>query len=104
MNVVSLIRRKYLTIGSKIKALDFAELAQFLTLDVITYLSLGEPFGFVSEDADKYGYIKAIEDNFPVMNLFAVVPVLSAIVQIPQVQANLIPTVKDKTGLGKAKA
>lgn len=104
MALVHLIQRKYLTVGSKVKPMDFAEIAQFLTLDVITFLSLGEPFGFISEDTDKYGYVKAIEDNFPVMNIFSAVPILSAIMRIPTVQNNLIPTVKDKTGLGKAKA
>lgn len=104
MTMVQLIRQKYLTTGSKVKPMDFAEMAQYLTLDVITFLSLGEPFGFISEDTDKYGYVKAIEDNFPIMNLFSAVPLLSAIMRIPTVQNNLIPTVKDKTGLGKAKA
>jgi hypothetical protein len=104
MNMVQLIQRKYLTTGSKVKPMDFAEMAQYLTLDVITFLSLGEPFGFISEDTDKYGYVKASEDNFPVMNLFSAVPLLSTIMRIPIVQNNLIPTINDKTGLGKAKA
>jgi hypothetical protein len=104
MNVVHLIQRKYLTVGSQLKVLDFAELAQYLTLDIITCLSLGEPFGFVSEDTDKYRYIKSIENNFPIINIFSAVPILSAIMRIPTVQNNLIPTVKDQTGLGKAKA
>jgi hypothetical protein len=104
MDVIHLIQRKYLTVSSQLKALDFAELAQYLTLDVITCLSLGEPFGFVSEDTDKYGYVKSVEANFPIMNFFSAVPFLSAIMRIPRVQNNLIPTVKDKTGLGKVKA
>jgi hypothetical protein len=104
MNMVQLIQRKYLTTGSKVKPMDFAQIAQYLTLDVITFLSLGEPFGFISEDADKYGYVKAIEENFPVINFFSAVPILSAITRIPTVQNNLIPTVADNTGLGKAKA
>lgn len=104
MELVHLIQRKYLSVQSSLKPMDFAQIAQYLTLDVITYLSLGEPFGFISEDTDKYEYVKSIEDNFPVMNVFSAVPLLSAIMRIPTVQNNLIPTVKDKTGLGKAKA
>jgi len=84
--------------------MDFAQIAQYLTLDVITFLSLGEPFGFISEDKDMYQYSQSIADNLPVMNFFAAVPLLSAIMRIPTVQNNLIPTAKDKTGLGKAKA
>jgi hypothetical protein len=104
MNTMQLVQRKYLSVGSKVKPLDFANLAQHLTLDVITYLSLGKPFGFITEDTDKYGYVKAIEENFPVINLFSAVPILSSISRIPAVQKFLIPTIKDKSGLGKAKA
>jgi len=104
MQVVHLIQRKYLTVRSQIRPMDFAEIAQFFTLDVITFLSLGQPFGFISDDTDKYEYVKSIEDNFPIMNVFSAVPLLSSIMRIPTVQNNLIPTVKDKTGLGKAKA
>lgn len=104
MDVVHLIKRKYLSVGSNVKPLDFAELAQYFTLDVITYLSMGEAFGFVAQDEDKYTYVKAMEDNFPVMNVFSAVPLLSAIARIPTVQANLVPSPKEKTGLGKVKA
>lgn len=104
MDLVHLIQRKYLSVQSTLKPMDFAQIAQYLTLDIITYLSLGEPFCFITEDTDKYEYVKSIEDNFPIMNIFSAVPLLSAIMRIPTVQNNLIPTVKDKTGLGKAKA
>jgi len=79
-------------------------MAQYLTVDIITFLSLGEPFGFVSEDKDMYQYVQSIEDNFPIMNFFAAVPLLSVVMRTPIVQNNFIPTVKDRTGLGKAKA
>ncbi|ETI19663.1 hypothetical protein G647_08675 [Cladophialophora carrionii CBS 160.54] len=104
MDVVHLIKRKYLSVGTSFKPLDWAELAQYFTLDVITYLSLGEPFGFVANDTDKYTYVKSMEDNFPIMNVFSAVPLLSAIARIPTVQANLVPSPKEKTGLGKVKA
>jgi hypothetical protein len=104
MDVVQLIQRKYLSVRSNVKPLDFAQLGQFFTMDAITSLSLGEPFGYVTEDTDKYEYIKSMEDNLPVMHFFATVPSLLSFMTIPMVQKNMIPTVKDKTGLGKAKA
>lgn len=104
METVRLIQRKYLSVGSQLRRMDFAAIAQQLTLDVITYLALGKPFGYISEDTDKYEYIKSIEDNLPLMNVFATLPVLSDIMRIPIIQNRLIPTTKDKTGLGKAKA
>ena len=104
METVRLIQRKYLSVGSQVRRMDFAAIAQQLTLDVITYLALGEPFGYIRDDEDKYEYIKSIEDNFPLMNIFATIPVLSDIMRIPTIQNSLIPTTKDKTGLGKTKA
>ncbi len=104
MDVIQLIQRKYLSVRGNVKPLDFAQLGQFFTMDAITSLSLGEPFGYVTEDTDKYEYIKSIEDNLPVMHLFANIPTLLRFMTIPVVQKNMIPTVKDKTGMGKAKA
>lgn len=74
--------------------MDFAQVAQYLTLDVITFLSLGEPFGYITEDRDVYEYVKTVEDNFPLMNVFSAVPLLSANMRIPVVQRAAIPTVK----------
>jgi hypothetical protein len=84
--------------------MDFAQIAQFLALDVITCLSLGQPFGWITEDKDMYEYVKTIEDNLPIMNVFSVVPLLSTIMRIPAVQKAAIPGVKDRVGMGKFKA
>jgi hypothetical protein len=84
--------------------MDFAQIAQYFALDVITSLSLGQAFGYVIDDEDKYEYIKTIEDNFPLMNVFSAIPVLSAIMRVPAVQKAVLPTVKDRVGMGKAKA
>lgn len=103
-SLIHLIRQKYLTHGPALKPMDFAQVAQYLTLDVITSLSLGQPFGWVAEDKDMYEYVKTIEDNFPIMNVFSAVPLLSAIMRIPAVQKAAIPGVKDRVGMGKVKA
>ena len=103
-SLIHLVRRKYLTLGSVLKPMDFAQIAQFLALDVITCLSLGQPFGWIAEDKDMYEYVKTIEDNLPIMNVFSAVPLLSAIMRIPAVQKAAIPSVKDRVGMGKANA
>ena len=102
-DLVELIRGKYLSIGSTFRPLDFARIIQYFTLDMITSLSLSQPFGYVSQDRDMYGYVKTIEDNFPAMKFMGAVPILSAILRIPWVQQLALPTVKDKIGMGKVK-
>ncbi|KAJ3945074.1 uncharacterized protein N0V96_005097 [Colletotrichum fioriniae] len=56
------------------KPLDFGRKAQFFTLDVISDLAFGEPFGFVGSDSDMYEYIKTTEENLPVFMGMTVVP------------------------------
>ncbi|KAL0777984.1 hypothetical protein CaCOL14_005637 [Colletotrichum acutatum] len=48
------------------KPFDFGRKAQFFTLDVISDLAFGEPFGFAASDSDMYEYIKTTEENLPV--------------------------------------
>ena len=104
MQTVQLIKRKYVSVSSNIRPMDFAAIAQQLTLDMITLLGLGKSFGYISEDTDKYEYIKSMEEAMPLINIFATLPGLCDIMRIPSIQKNFIPTPKDKTGLGKAKA
>lgn len=100
---MNLIERKYLSEGSQLRPVDFAEKIQYFTLDVISSLSLSHPFGFVSADRDMYDYIHTMENNYPVMNFFSSVPFLRRIMEIPWVQEKALPTVKDRTGMGKMK-
>ncbi|RVX68754.1 hypothetical protein B0A52_07640 [Exophiala mesophila] len=99
-----LIKRKYISRGSDLRPLDFANTMQFFTLDVITSLSLSQPFGWISEDKDMYEYVKTMEENMPAMNFMSAVPILSRIMRIPAVQRAALPTVKDRVGMGKIKA
>ncbi|EXF74123.1 hypothetical protein CFIO01_09500 [Colletotrichum fioriniae PJ7] len=57
------------------KPLDFGRKAQFFTLDVISDLAFGEPFGFVGSDSDMYEYIKTTEENLPVFMGMTVIDV-----------------------------
>ena len=56
--LVKLLDAKYTTSGSQIRPLDFARVAQFFTLDVISYLAFGKPIGFLLKDEDLHGYCR----------------------------------------------
>jgi cytochrome P450 len=101
-----LIKQKYNSKGSILKPMDFAQIIQYFTLDVITSLALGHPFGYITDgdDVDKYDYVRTQEENFPAMNFISAVPALARILTIPSVQRKAIPTVKDRVGMGKVKA
>lgn len=103
LTLVDLIKSKYISKGADVRPVDLGEKIQFLTLDVITALALGKSFGFL-EDEDKYQYIKTMEANMPAMNFMSAVPMLSRLIRIPAVQRVILPSVKDRIGLGKVKA
>ncbi|KAK1476984.1 hypothetical protein CCUS01_16700 [Colletotrichum cuscutae] len=72
-NLVRLIRLIERYVDGR-KPFDFGRKAQFFTLDVISDLAFGEPFGFVASDSDMYEYIKTTEENLPVFMGMTVVP------------------------------
>jgi len=57
-SLINFIKRKYISKGSDPKRIELANLIQFFTLDVITSLSLTEPFGGVENERDMYEYVK----------------------------------------------
>lgn len=59
--LVGLIRRKYISVGSVLKPFDIATAAQFFTLDAITRMAYGKAFGYLANEEDVFGYMKATE-------------------------------------------
>lgn len=82
------------------KSFDFGRKAQFFTLDVISDLAFGEPFGFVASDSDMYEYIKTTEVNLPVFMGMTVVPWVIRLFRYPLLRL-MLPTEKDPLGFGK---
>ncbi|KAK5082769.1 hypothetical protein LTR05_006649 [Lithohypha guttulata] len=103
LTFVDLIKSKYVSKTGSLKPVDIGQKIQFLTLDIITCLASGRPFGWL-EDEDKYEYIATMEANFPAMNFMSAVPVLSRLMRAPAFQRMTLPTVKDRVGMGKVKA
>lgn len=102
-DVINLINDKYISQGPDLKPLDFSAVMQYFTLDVVTSLSLGKAFGYVRQDKDIYNYIQTMWENFPVMNFMLAYPPVVRFLNLPAIQKNLVPSVKDRTGLGKIK-
>ena len=80
---------------------DFARKAQYFTLDVISAIAFGKPFGFLAENRDMFDYIKTTEETLPFIIVVGVLPSLNKILQIKLLNQFFIPSVKDKLGLGK---
>ncbi|KAK1468967.1 hypothetical protein CMEL01_00734 [Colletotrichum melonis] len=98
-NLVRLIRLIERYVDGR-EPFDFGRKAQFFTLDVISDLAFGEPFGFVASDSDMYEYIKTTEENLPVFMGMTVVPWVIRLFRYPFLRS-MLPTAKDPLGFGK---
>ncbi|RSL93864.1 hypothetical protein CEP52_012997 [Fusarium oligoseptatum] len=98
-NILAFIKllRKY---ADENKPIDLGRRAQFFTLDVLSDLAFGEPFGFLETDSDVYEYIKTTEETLPMVMVTTVVPWLVKVLSSP-IFKNLLPSEKDRLGFGR---
>ena len=97
--LVRLIEAKYLSKGHEYRPMDFGEKGQFFTLDVISALAFGEPFGYLEEDSDCYDYIKITNSFIPIMLVLANIPTIATLLQ-SRLFRGLMPKESDKLGFG----
>ncbi|KAF7931596.1 uncharacterized protein EAE98_004332 [Botrytis deweyae] len=75
---IDLIERQYLSTPTNFRPFDFAKKIQYFTLDAITDVAFGTPFGCVAQDDDMYDYIKTVEQLLPAAVVAGVLPWLVA--------------------------
>jgi hypothetical protein len=97
---IDLIDSKYISTTSTFRPLDFARIAQFFTLDVISDVAFGRAFGFLTTDSDVHDYIKITEESMPIMMVISVNPWIANLMQT-RLFSSLLPSEKDKLGFGK---
>ncbi len=97
---IKLINTKYITTDSEYKPLDFGRRAQYFTLDVISDVAYGKPFGFLATDTDVHEYIKTAEQVIPAAMMVTVFPWLNRLLKSPLMKG-LMPSEKDPIGFGK---
>nr|XP_036584608.1 cytochrome p450 [Colletotrichum truncatum]KAF6794126.1 cytochrome p450 [Colletotrichum truncatum] len=88
------------TYASENKRFDFGLKAQYFTLDVISDLAFGRPFGDLTSDSDVHNYIHATEKSMPNIVVAAVLPWILSMLSWPLLR-RLLPSESDTTGLGK---
>lgn len=95
VDLIDLIKREYTG-----KVVDLARVSQYFTLDVLTELAFGHPFGFLAQNGDIYDYIKTCAAFFPLMELRCNIPLISAIVTSRPAERVLALITSDDVGLG----
>ena len=96
MELIDLIRRDYV---AKSKALDFAKLAGYFTLDVLTQIAFGQAIGFLVKDEDLYDYHRSSTAFYPIMELSSNHPTILAILN-SRIMSGAAPKPTDKIGFG----
>ncbi|KZL84498.1 cytochrome p450, partial [Colletotrichum incanum] len=86
--------------ASENKRFDFGLKTQYFTLDVISDLAFGQPFGDLASDSDVHDYIHTTEQNMPSIVVATVLPWVLTMLSWPLLR-RLLPSERDATGLGK---
>lgn len=86
--------------ADKGKAFDLGQKVQYFTLDVISDIAFGEPFGFLETNSDVYKYIETTEQALPMVMVTTVVPSLVKVLASPLLKSAL-PSDKDVFGFGR---
>jgi cytochrome P450 len=98
--LLDLIRSKYLSTTTHANPVDLGRKIQYFTIDVISTIGFGQPFGDVRADADLNEFIKSTEEGLT-MVMVSMALGLTRYLQWPPIARLLGPSVKDKTGFGK---
>ncbi|RTE80588.1 hypothetical protein BHE90_004925 [Fusarium euwallaceae] len=97
--LIDLIETKYLSTSREYRPADFAQKIQYFTLDVISDLAFGQPFGYVDQDDDVFDFIKITRSFFPVTLVIANIPSLVSLLH-SRLFRGLLPKESDKFGFG----
>ncbi|KAK5655696.1 hypothetical protein OQA88_5629 [Cercophora sp. LCS_1] len=98
--LIHLIRSKYLSTDETARSFDFARKIQYFTLDVISQVGFGEPFGDLAADEDVNEYVKAGEIGLTVCTIGLALGI-TWFLQLPLVARALGPSENDVVGFGR---
>lgn len=83
------------------KKMDFAAVARFFTLDVLSTIAFGgRPFGFMAANDDLWDYDKLLQMFYPVMQMVCHHTIPRKLLQLPGIRDVAVPKYTDKTGVG----
>ncbi|KAF4508881.1 hypothetical protein G6O67_005210 [Ophiocordyceps sinensis] len=102
-NVLALINLLDTSYVSANRPFDFGRKAQYFTLDVISDLAFGKPFGDIATDSDVHEYISTMEANMPNIILTSSLPWLLGLLGSPLFRW-MLPSDKDMIGVGRTMA
>jgi cytochrome P450 len=97
---LDLLRSKYLSDEKRVIPMDLSAKAQYLTLDVISTIGFGRPFGMLESDTDVNGIIQSSEEALVLGNFLMAIG-LGGLRLKPIIGPFLYANPLDKTGFGR---
>jgi len=101
LELVNLIKQKYITVESQLKPMDMARKASFFTMDVISDIAFSRSWGGLEKDEDVNKWFEAMEGATPTAITISTLPWLASFFSIPFIGKLIKPSAKDKTGMGR---
>lgn len=98
---LTLIRQKYITVGSNLKPMDLARKSGYWTMDVITDIAFGNPWGCLVHDEDIDRWFESMELQLPAVVRASTIPWLVKLFSIPILGRLVMPSESDPIGAGK---
>ncbi|KAI1878257.1 uncharacterized protein JN550_000439 [Neoarthrinium moseri] len=97
--LINLLESRYLSSKEEFKPVDFASKVPFFTLDVISSLAFGKPFGHLKADADIFRWLEMVEKTVPFMLTVALMPWVLDILQSKRMRS-FLPDARNIQGIG----
>jgi hypothetical protein len=99
------VDRVWTSKSEKAMLFDIGKRIQFLTVDIITKICLGNALGCVASDSDKYGFLATVEKGNAVCQHFSVLLEMNTLMyyltKMPLLGPLIVPKPTDSTGVGR---
>ncbi|PVI02590.1 cytochrome P450 [Periconia macrospinosa] len=99
-NLKELIRRHYLSTPTEIRKADLVWIVRFFTMDAVTALAYGEPFGYMETNEDLFGFNQQVQDGAKIMSVVVDTPFLRTLFKSPLLSP-FMPKASDAKGVGR---
>jgi hypothetical protein len=95
-----LIRRHYLSTPTEMRKADLVWIIRFFTMDSITALAYGEPFGYIEANEDLFGFNKQVQQFSKLLSIIVDTPFLRTLFK-SRLASYFMPKATDKKGMGR---
>ncbi|KAK2025646.1 cytochrome P450 [Colletotrichum zoysiae] len=95
-----MIRQHYLSTPTEMRKADLVWIIRYFTLDSITFLAYGEPFGYLEANDDLFDFNRQVQSATKPMSMVVDTPLLRHFVNSP-LAPHFMPKITDKKGMGR---